>query len=105
VHSGSQGRSNIWLIGGVGAAVLVAAQFIRPGLRTGPVRGEIEAPAPVAHVLKTSCYNCHSNETKLPWFDRIVPAYWLVVADVKSARRSVNLSQLAGAPASQLSIR
>lgn len=44
-------------------------------------------------VLRTSCYNCHSNETKLAWFDRIVPAYWLVVSDVKKARQKLNFSE------------
>jgi hypothetical protein len=29
----------------------------------------LQVPPDVKHILKTSCYDCHSNETKLSWFD------------------------------------
>src|SRR5262249_41164800 len=82
---------------GVAAAIFVGLQLVRRELPSGPVKTEIAAPEPVRQVLRTSCYNCHSNETKLPWYDRIVPAYLLVSADVKQARRALNFSELADA--------
>jgi hypothetical protein len=63
-----------------------------------PVTADLDMPAPVKQILRTSCYNCHSNETKLSWFDQIVPAYWLVVSDVKQARSNLNFSELATLP-------
>lgn len=37
-----------------------------------------QVPADVASVLKTSCYDCHSNHTAYPWYSRIQPvAIWL----------------------------
>jgi len=39
----------------------------------------------VRRILETSCFDCHSSETNLRWYDRIVPAYWLVVDDVQRA--------------------
>ncbi|HEY8942973.1 MAG TPA: heme-binding domain-containing protein, partial [Polyangiaceae bacterium] len=60
------------LLGGV----FVLAQLFRPELSNPPVTADLSAPAPVKAILRRSCYDCHSNETRLPWFDRIVPAYW-----------------------------
>ena len=35
-------------------------------------------PADVQQVLKTSCYDCHSNNTVYPWYSRVQPvALWL----------------------------
>ena len=48
-----------------------------------------------------SCYDCHSNEPRLRWFDQVAPAYWLAVADVRQGRQSLNFSELGGLPAAQ----
>src|SRR5271170_7920331 len=70
----------------------VAAQFVRPELRNPSVTADLQAPSRVKQILTNSCYNCHSNQTKLSWFDRPVPAYWLVVRDVTEARKHLNFS-------------
>jgi hypothetical protein len=69
-------------------------QFVRPRLGNEPVTANLKVPADVEHVLRTSCYNCHSYETKLAWFDQVVPAYWLVVDDVRKGRSHLNFSEL-----------
>ena len=81
--------------------VFICLQFIRPELTNPPVTAELQAPPEVKQVLKNSCYNCHSNETKLPWFDKVVPAYWVVTSDVAEARRHVNFSEIGKLPAAQ----
>ena len=62
---------------------------------------ELQAPPEVRQVLKNSCFNCHSNETKLPWFDKVVPAYWVVSSDVNEARKHLNFSEIGRLPAAQ----
>ena len=89
------------LLVGAGFLGFIALQFVRPALPNPPVVADLQAPAPVKQILTTSCYNCHSNETKLPWFDRIVPAYWLVVHDVLKGRRHLNFSDFGTLPAAQ----
>ena len=79
-------------------ALLLLLQFVRPELTNPPVTAELRAPLEVRQVLKNSCYACHSNETRLSWFDQIVPAYWLVASDVKKARKHLNFSELAAHP-------
>lgn len=72
--------------------ILAGIQFIRPHLDNPPVTGDLQVPQEVKQLLRTSCYDCHSNETQLKWFDWIVPAYWLVTSDVKNARQTLNFS-------------
>ncbi|HTD95851.1 MAG TPA: heme-binding domain-containing protein [Edaphobacter sp.] len=81
--------------------VFLGIQFIRPALNNSPVTAELQAPPQVREVLRTSCYGCHSNETKLSWFDQVVPAYWLVASDVNEARKHLNFSEIGKLPAAQ----
>ena len=94
-----------WLLrlAGAGFIGFVILQFIRPTLTDPPVTADLQAPAAVKQVLLTTgCMNCHSNETKLPWFDEVVPAYWLVVRDVRRGRMHLNFSTFGKlAPAAQ----
>ena len=76
-------------------------QFIRPTIPKGPVTADLEVPPDVKQILKTACYNCHSNETTLSWFDLPVPAYWLVARDVKRGRERLNFSEFSNLPAPQ----
>ena len=85
------GRGRLWLIiCGEGFASLVAIEFIRPAIPHPTVTTDLVAPPHIKQILKTSCYDCHSNETRLAWFDQIVPAYWLVRQDVLSARERLS---------------
>jgi hypothetical protein len=88
-------------VAALAAVSFLAAQLVRPKLPAPPVTGNIRVSPPVEQILRTSCYNCHSNETRLPWFDQIVPAYWIAVADVKRAREHVNFSEFDKAPEAQ----
>ena len=91
----AHGPGRIWaIVGVVGLVALMAIQFIRPAISNPPVTAELAAPPEVKQILKTSCYDCHSNETRLAWFDQIVPAYWLVASDVKDGRSHLNFSEL-----------
>jgi hypothetical protein len=81
--------------------VLLALQFIRPELTNPPVTADLQAPPEVKQILRNSCYSCHSNETKLPFLDKVVPAYWMVAGDVKEARQHLNFSEIGKLPAAQ----
>ena len=51
-----------------------------------------EMPDAVANKLKTACYDCHSNQTKYPWYSHVAPVSWLVLHDVKEGREALNFS-------------
>jgi len=40
-----------------------------------------------------ACFNCHSNETKWPWYASLAPLSWVVEFDVNAARSVVNFSE------------
>src|ERR1700712_2517480 len=88
-------------VGLIGLMGFAAIHLVRPTLENPPVTAELKAPPEVKQVLRQSCYNCHSNETKLFWFDRIAPASWLVTNDVKEARTHLNFSELDKLPPAQ----
>lgn len=96
------GRGRIWTIMvTAGLAIFAAIQFVRPAISHPPVTADLVAPPEVKTILKTSCYDCHSNETKLAWFDQIAPAYWFVVDDVRQGRRHLNFSEIGNLPTGQ----
>jgi hypothetical protein len=79
----------------------VAVQFIRPGLGNRPATGDLAAPPEVKAILQRACYDCHSNQTRLAWFDQPAPAYWLVVKDVRAGRKVLNFSDWDSLPKAQ----
>jgi len=49
-------------------------------------------PEDVKLILKTSCYDCHSNETYYPWYSHVAPISFLVSRDTKVGREELNFS-------------
>ena len=73
--------------------LLIAIQFVPVNKTNPPVTGEIKGPENVMQILRTSCYDCHSNEVTWPWYSNIAPASWLVAYDVNEAREHMNFSE------------
>jgi hypothetical protein len=44
-------------------------------------------------LAKRACFDCHSNETRWPWYANLAPFSWVVQRDVESARSVVNFSE------------
>jgi hypothetical protein len=40
-----------------------------------------------------ACFDCHSNETRWPWYAEVAPVSWLVQRDVWEGRRTLNFSE------------
>jgi len=79
-----------------------AIQLIHPEIKNLPVKGNIQAPAKVKAILVRACYDCHSNQTNLRWYDKIAPVYWQVAQHVKDGRAGLNFSEWSSlAPADQ----
>lgn len=75
-------------------AILAALIQVYPVNRKNPpVTRDVGAPANVATILRTSCYDCHSNETRWPLYSYIAPVSWLVAADVRKGRLVLNFSE------------
>jgi hypothetical protein len=70
----------------------MAVQLVRPVRTNPPARGGLAAPPEVIRTLHHACYDCHSNQTRWPWYSAIAPVSWLVDRDVSEARRRLNFS-------------
>jgi hypothetical protein len=53
----------------------------------------VNVPDSVSRILKSACYDCHSNETKYPWYAYVAPVSWLVSRDARLGRANMNLSE------------
>ena len=46
----------------------------------------------VYNILKTACYDCHSNDTVWPWYSKIAPFSWVVSNHVTEGKKALNFS-------------
>lgn len=75
--------------------VAVAIQFIPYGKdhSNPPVVAEPQWDSPKTKALFIrACADCHSHETKWPWYSNIAPISWLTQYDVKEGREHFNVS-------------
>jgi hypothetical protein len=85
-----------------GPIVLALIQLIPGPSRVNPpvdiretLATNVSMPAPVSAMLERACVNCHSNNTKWPWYTHLAPASWMVAKDVQDARKTMNFSRWA----------
>jgi len=74
------------------ALVFLGLQLVPLERSNPPVGSALQAPAEVMHILRDACYDCHSNETRWPWYSRVAPVSWWVVDHVEHARADLNFS-------------
>lgn len=74
----------------------LALQFVPYGHRRDnpPVTLEPAWDSPRTRELAVrACFDCHSNQTRWPWYGYIAPASWLLVQHVEDGRRHLNFSE------------
>lgn len=80
-------------------AIFLLTQFIRPAKNLSndqsrhlstqhPIPDEVEA------ILKTACYDCHSNYTVYPWYAEVQPVAAWLANHVKEGKSELNFSDL-----------
>ena len=78
---------------GILAVILIGMQIIPVDRTNPPVQSEIQAPDSVTAILERACYDCHSNQTRWPWYSYVAPASWFVVRHVDHGRGDLNFSE------------
>ncbi|MET0467068.1 MAG: heme-binding domain-containing protein [Chitinophagaceae bacterium] len=73
--------------------ILAGIQFTSPSIKNPPSTSEIALPADVMAILKRACFDCHSNNSSVEWFDRIAPVSYLVSHDINEGRSRFNFSE------------
>ena len=83
----------------VGAGLFLVIQIFQPERNNLPVDPALRIeqhvpPSPaVAGLLRKACFDCHSNETRWPWYSYVAPVSWLVSGDVSNGRKNLNFSE------------
>jgi hypothetical protein len=82
------------------AGVLLIAQFIRPPRNSagadGPsdIGSRFHPPQEVANILRVSCYDCHSDATRYPWYAEVQPVGWWLNSHITDGKRQVNFTEI-----------
>ena len=50
-------------------------------------------PENIGVVLQTSCYDCHSNNTEYPWYNKIQPIAWFLEDHIKEGKKELNFNE------------
>jgi len=85
-------KAVFWIVG-----VAVVIQFVRPDFTNPPVDDKIalNTDPHVMNVLKNSCYDCHSNETRYPWYHNVAPVSWVMSDNISNGRKALDFSNWA----------
>lgn len=80
--------------------VFVIIQFIQPAhnkseniLQTD-VTKVYPVPPNVLTILKTACYDCHSNNTRYPWYSQVQPGGWWLASHIANGKEELNFSDI-----------
>ena len=85
------------------AIIIVVIQFIRPeknisGNETYAIQTKYTLPNDVENIMQVSCYDCHSNTTKYPWYSNVQPAAWFLADHVNDGKKHLNFSEFTNIP-------
>lgn len=75
---------------------LIVIQFFKParnerdGDFSGAIAKHLLVPADVQKLLKNACYDCHSNNTRYPWYVNVQPIAWFMSQHIKDAKKELN---------------
>jgi hypothetical protein len=85
--------------------VFVCIQFIRPAknisntVNNYDITQKYSMSPDVQKIFQNSCYDCHSNNTRYPWYWQIQPVTWWMNGHINDAKREVNFSEFLSYPA------
>ena len=101
-------RTNLWkkiLVGLL--AILLVMQLFRIDKTNPPIEAAQEfrqvmaPPHEVQQLLEVSCYDCHSHETRYPWYSNVAPFSWMLQNHVVEGREHFNFSTFGSLPADE----
>lgn len=78
---------------------LVLIQFFKPekniakGVQPYTISNKYVIPDSVQQILNVACYDCHSNNTKYPWYNEVQPIAWWLNEHVKDGKKHLNFDE------------
>lgn len=81
--------------------VFLLAQFFGPEKNAGDITkievflAETNPPQDVKKILKESCFDCHSDVTRYPWYFNVTPVNYWIADHIRHGKSELNFSQWA----------
>lgn len=78
--------------------LFILIQFFRPSKN---ISNQVSAfdfseaykvPDEVQRMLRRACYDCHSNNTRYPWYFDIQPMGWFMASHIRHGKNNLNFS-------------
>lgn len=79
--------------------ILVILQFMQPEKNKSDRLGNDDIslvhnlPPGLHDILVQKCYDCHSNNTRYPWYAHVQPIGWWLAAHVHDGKEELNFSE------------
>jgi hypothetical protein len=79
--------------------LLIGIQFIIPNknrsteVSVNDISNGNDVSIEIQNILKNSCYDCHSNNTQYPWYNKIAPVSWILANHVHKGKEHLNFSK------------
>ena len=52
-----------------------------------------DVPETIQKKLQVSCYDCHSNNTQYPWYNKVQPVTWFLEGHIKEGKAELNFNE------------
>ena len=81
--------------------VFILIQFIQPKRNVSAQTSSNDitlvhyVPGEVKTILNKACYDCHSNNTRYPWYANIQPVAWWLNDHIQEGKHELNFSEFA----------
>ncbi len=86
-------RRRLAWVGATVAGVLAVSQVFPVDRSNPPVRQEPVWDSPTTRTYaQRACFDCHSHETRWPWYSYVAPLSWVIVHHVNEGREALNFS-------------
>ncbi len=78
---------------------LIVIQFFRPEKNVSPGKQQLSIsnaypiPSDVAPILEKACYDCHTNNSRYPWYSKIQPVAWWLDNHIREGKSHLNLDE------------
>jgi hypothetical protein len=80
-------------------AAFIIIQFIHPkknkaeGAQPNYIGNSFTMPADVKTILTKACNDCHSNNTRYPWYSHVQPVHWWLNGHIVDGKKGLNFDE------------
>ena len=85
-------------------AALAGIQLVQPARNMSPqssrkeISAEFSVPESAKQIIQQSCYDCHSNNTRYPWYANVQPVGWWLNHHIADGKHELNFDEFASYP-------